>query len=327
MRVGWGAEVGSGESIGGKLRLACPMCEVRREGVGRCAVKYKQCIVLLGTQVDESLLRTVGPFGELKSDGLGSIVEFDRGDPRADACVAALDHEGWTRDSNRVTAEAREKRYHVFAKRVFEPADYDQAKLFVLSVHDLPRVGRGSRVGGTLRMYADDLSSRVRTPTDVAATDAHWIVVSERAAQVLKRTELRGVDLRPIELHSFPGSGRVAGGWETQPTTYWELASNVRMPPVAACMSKWGPANRRLARSDDSVVAVMDEEKAIPKLITYNRSDLEGMPAFDYARSYENGAVGYGWYVISKRMYSVLRELGAGSACFPIAISSLGDRC
>lgn len=119
--------------------------------------------------------------------------------------------------------------------------------------------------------------------------------VPDRVKLILQEAELNGLLLNPTV--QFNKAGRRWHEDELIATSqmWWELCSTVRMPSMSPSLRLWdyrtGKPYDDATSESCGIDAEMDGYCRAPRL-RYRRVDLEGLPAFDIAKTYERFGIG-----------------------------------
>lgn len=250
----------------------------------------------MGVKITVSLLGVnARKHGQELVDELHAIIPDKRGfsrifapahipedDPRLAKVIARLDEAG-LRVSEPGRADAEPNGYMLRRFREYEPSDFEGVQLRSLHVKEMSSAC--FRRDGLLELSR----KRFNKDADIAVQGAGWYVVPRRIKELFESSELKGVAFKPCRLIEGYAEHRRYFDWhEELGDTWWELTSNIVMPPLSDFLEfrdRFG--NLMADRTDFSQGCFPREDHfAFPEL-HYRRADLEQMPEFDLARTFE----------------------------------------
>lgn len=138
----------------------------------------------------------------------------------------------------------------------------------------------------------------------IVRTPLFWIVVPERVKAAIEREGFRGVAFRETVLvggHALL-SKMTPRPWSRHGEPWWELTSDVVLPPMSPTMELYDEHGDRVVNADCSRGCSPREGLFVHPEYRYRRSDLAPIEPFDFARTAERfGRAGHvdTWHYIA----------------------------
>ncbi|MEM8781537.1 MAG: hypothetical protein AAGE65_01660 [Planctomycetota bacterium] len=220
-----------------------------------------------------------------------SMGKVDENDERIPAVLSKLADAGlepWEEESRFISGQ--EFAYIRF--RIYEEEDFENCDYFMLNPS--ASTPSGYRVDGLIelklrgedRMYS---SSGLNQIADLMCINAGWYIVPERTKARLEASDLAGPSFRPTKLITGYHTNKEYFDWQQElGSEWWELISDVIMPPLSETTELRDRKSQPLTDRHDFSGGVYPREGFFDTAeFHYRRSDLEAMPLFDLARTYE----------------------------------------
>lgn len=213
-----------------------------------------------------------------------------------------------------------EKEYIFRRFHVYEPSDFEGLDYLALNPHEATPAGY--RTDGLIELMRAGLNKTA----DLMVMGAGWYVVPDRIKAVIESSDLVGPMFRPTRLIDDPGPRKKYFDWQEEfGSTWWELTSEIAMPPLSDTVEVRDRNSQPLKDRQDfsNGFYPVDGFYARPEL-HYRRSEMDAMPAFDLAKTYEpmgiNEESDARPLIASRRFYDFCREKQIKTEWVPIRI-------
>jgi hypothetical protein len=175
---------------------------------------------------------------------------------------------------------------------------------------------------GRIKLTRSHLKRR-STDRVLCACAPAWIVVPSRTREVLESFSPAHVVFRPTVLVNRIGSDQRYYSWDSFGDPWWEVDSDLILPPMAASMDIVDNDGRPM-RGDDSNGCFIRDGIVSPVEPHYARGALEYPGPFDLACTHErlgiHPADDSRLKVASKRFYLICREHGIKASWVPVRV-------
>lgn len=256
-------------------------------------------------QVDE--LATIYPEGRV--DDYRFRCRLPEGDDKLSAILEWLHGHGLKPFDVFVTKSGERDRFRLARHREYDAADFAGVRYARLWP-----TARGNGLfrdeRGRVKMIEGDFPRRA----DLVRTPLSWVVVPDRVKAVIDAERFRGVAFRPTVLvgGSKLPSEAVPKPWSRFGEPWWELTSDVVLPPLSPTMEVYDEVGNLVSGGDCSGGCYPREGHYVQPEYRYRAEDLARVEPFDFARTAEVfGCAGHTdtWHYVGSRQ---IRELCLG---------------
>lgn len=230
----------------------------------------------------------------------------------------------WT-DKSR--ARIKGKEYELTQYRVYNHDDWERHEL--LRLNPLGHRYPSSDIAEVMDRTADGLArlavEEIPPGVDFLRADGVSALVPQRVRSVLEHAGLRRLRFRPTTPVRVVDKLKpiVDCSWNEFPEPWWELTSDLVLPPVAPSMTVLSWSGKPITRGSIDMCAVSDGSGffGFPEL-RYLRAEVEGLGSFDLAQVFERSSPsGLGRALVaSRRFYEVCRHHNLGVNWIPVHI-------
>lgn len=230
-------------------------------------------------------------------------------------------------EMSRARNAARE--YELTQYRKYDEDDWATCELLRLTPFEYPYPSSDDAevmertVDGLARVAVEEIPPRV----DFLRAEGASALVPERVRSVLEGAGLRGILFRPtVPIRVVDARAPIVDcSWNDFPERWWELTSDVVLPPVSPSMAIASLSGKPVIRGATSVCSVSDGTGFFghPEL-RYVRAELEALGPFDLAYSFE-GPSPSGRdraIVVSQRFYQACRKHNLSVSWVPVHVES-----
>lgn len=214
----------------------------------------------------------------------------------------------------------REKRqeYSIYRYREYDDRDHSCCNALRLEPQDeVSGVLRNE--SGLVRLGPRGLDSRI----DIARTEGSAIVVPDRVRGLLETRSLRGLRFCPTVLYDRRELERQSVRWGSKefPEPWWELTSELTLPPMSPAVVKTTPKGDPVPR-DFQGMLMLREPPFTGVEFHYLKSDLRRFGDFDLAQTFERFGTQPDdrWLVASKRFYEFCKANKIKCGWVPVRI-------
>ncbi|MBL9148278.1 MAG: hypothetical protein JNM94_06235 [Phycisphaerae bacterium] len=279
---------------------------------------------LTGIRGDAAIARLSAIVPEAEVSVLSIFIELDEGDPRLKRVLYVAREFGW-QDRRDPPIEGREPRYYRRRSwRVYDDSDLDPCQLLTMEglVADFDVIASSSSKDERLRVDVD----RCGLPEhlDVSITGGSGLIVPDRVYRVMHALPLRRLLFRPTVPYDRRGWPERESAWEDIGPPWWEITSDLKMPPVAPSLMVLDHKKKPVDRSYNKLTIVKDPTNMYlgrPEL-RYLRSELPPLDSFDAALSYEHSgcAIHGARLIVSQRLRRAWIDAGFKADWMPVHI-------
>jgi hypothetical protein len=232
----------------------------------------------------------------------------------------------------------RGEEYSIEVRREYDEVDFQNCRLLRLlaggNAYD-----RDPRYEGLLRvkLFDDNGKPWKRDESEIHAIGHYggWTIVSDRTRRLIEASDLRRIGVRPTWCVPNTPEGRddmaAAYPWDGHGEPWWELVSDVALPPMshrAILLDKQGD---RITNRRDYDKAIAQRESLITIDATirdpeprYLEAEITGLGGFDYALTYERfgGEINDSGRkpIVSHRFYRFCRDNGITCNYVPVRL-------
>lgn len=201
--------------------------------------------------------------------------------------------------------------YNLARLREYDASDWEQAEYLephIDAIDEIYHVGRDEE--GRLIVGGKDLVME----QDFEITIFNEWVAPQRTREILENANLEGLTFRPVVIDPKEG-GNIGGKAFRHPAgdkpprggPWWEITSDIKLPPVAASMTLSDQKGNPLPPGDENVIYTAREGSYNHAELHFRRSDMEQMEPFDIALTREHFHV-RPRIVVSSRFYRACAE-------------------
>lgn len=264
----------------------------------------------------EDLCR-IHPEGRTGSQGHAFASELPLDDPRTAAILERLRNNGmqpWQGRGDR----HRDREFSYYLSRVWDDTDlvhFDYLELCPVS-DDMYVPGDGRIGGNTIAQ----MCSPGKASISLLGVGTYTYIAVQRARDALESANLIGLKFLPVE-KTYES---VDYDLFDEEDTWWELESDIELPPLAPSMTL-ETRDGRPFQGDFSEGCVRRDGFYTHPELHYRRADLERIGPFDAARTFEHfhprgPAPRSRAFVVSQKFYQVCRDNGIKTRFVPVRI-------
>lgn len=252
------------------------------------------------------------------------FIEIDEADPRLERVLEVLRELGW-QDRRDPPIEGQEPRYYSrLSWRVYDDRDLDPHQLLTMEglVADFDVFASTTSADGRLRVYVTP--EGLPEDLDVSITGGSALIVPDRVYRVMRALPMHRLFFRPTVPYECRGYPEHECAWEDIGPPWWEITSDLTMPPLAPSLLVLDHKKKPVDRRFNKLTIVIDPANlylGTPEL-RYLRSELPPLDSFDAALSYEHsGSVIHGSrLVVSQRLRQAWIAAGFKADWMPVHI-------
>ncbi|MEM7576884.1 MAG: hypothetical protein AAF328_05345 [Planctomycetota bacterium] len=290
----------------------------------------KVILSISGVHLEEEkikLLSTINSEARVRQYWFSSWLE--ESDPRNESILSMLSDFGLSPkaslDKQDYAKEFRMSRIRLYDHDDYYKSDYLECHPHFIESHNMP-VTMNRDESGLLRFARSSLHP---PPTNDIVLSNSWNVLSIQAAMdALEPLNLMGLTFKPTQLvHGQGGDAQwnrpVA--WEdcAESDPWWELSSEITLPPLSPSMDLQDAKRRPIERGDRSRGYVPREASFSHAELHYLRSDLAAVEPFDAAVTYESfgsDLKATPRLIVSQRFYQACVDSGLKGQWIPVRI-------
>jgi hypothetical protein len=239
---------------------------------------------------------------------------LDAADPRSQQVLDYLAEQGWF--PNPGTREQRPNEFGMTMDRIYDVQDLEEAEYLTMSVNPGVSENTAQVVAGKVCFLKP-----VAKAKNIASVAIGGMVDSGRIKTVLEREALHHISFLPTEVVTKTGE-------RLGETPYWQMVTDLSLPPVSPSMKKVNSASGVPMEEDEPGDFYMREGLTIPQVLYcpsethYLASDLRSVAPFDLALAREKEGLGADFQckIASQRLYQVLTGLGLDILWRPVRL-------
>lgn len=231
---------------------------------------------------------------------------------------------GWGyRQWDYAQAKEYQRDYELRLIRTYDASDWDQAEYLephIEAIDEIYHVGRDDN--GRLILGGKDLVME----QDFEVTIFNEWVAPQRTREVLEKAGLEGLTFKPVVVETDRDAS-IASKTYLHPDRdkpprggpWWEIASDIKLPPVSPTMTLTDKKGNPLPPGDESVIYLAKEGSYNHAELHLRRRDIERMEPFDIASTVERFHVNPR-LIVSNRFYRICSEHGLKMNWTPVRL-------